>query len=177
MTISNPLDAEQVPTHRIAVYILQLLNPLCFRMNIEIVVSWQPKRPLRRLLRHRRFQGLYRNIESRSLRLAHKQMHMLRHHNVAVNAQYIPPPNLFQRPLKGISRISHCQVWHSIVTTECNEMQVSWLLETLQVIGHSGRSLHPVRFPEPRPKFLRLAHFQAPHTVAQCRFPGVSCPP
>ncbi len=64
-------------------HISQLFNPLLLGVDIEIVVSSQPERPLSPPHGHRKLERLDSTIQLSYFWLIHQQMHVLRHDNIA----------------------------------------------------------------------------------------------
>src|ERR1035437_7662068 len=63
-------------------------------------------------------------------------MSVLRHHNVAVDAQCEAPPNLFQSQQKRFFHAHLCQERKSMIATESQEMRLPGMMETLEPVGH-----------------------------------------
>jgi len=123
--------------------ISELLNPLGFGMNIEIVATYQPEWSLGALLGDGSFQRLNRSIQSRPSGLGNQNVHMLRHDHIAQNEEDIPPANVFEREFEQIANRCSPQIAMPAIATECNEMKIPCVLEPFKFAGHGEGILLP----------------------------------
>src|SRR6185312_6131849 len=132
----------QSPNHRIAVHVAKLLDPLPLAVNIEVIVSSLPERPLAPAHRDGKLDRLHGPSEHAFSRLADKKMHMLGHDYIAGNNEVIASPHSLERGLEKLARVIGSKVGQPVITTEGEEMKAACLLITDQSPGSFGVRIH-----------------------------------
>src|SRR5579864_4174975 len=133
---------HQSASHRIAMYVTQLLNPLTLAPHIEVVIPRLPKRTTLRkpqLSRDILLQHLQHNRQLSPLRFTDQKMNMLWHDHITVDIELIPASRLLQRALEFITRRRGSQQRLSVVAAECDEMQTPCFLKPLQSPRHAQK--------------------------------------
>jgi len=136
---------NQSALDRIAVHVAQLLHPLLFVVNVEIVVPRLPEWPLPALNRHRQFQRLNCFAQKCFLWFTDQKVNMFRHDHISADHKIVTEAHGLQRPLEQAARRRNSEMRKTLITTECDEMKAAALLITNQTLRHPI-SLYPKIF-------------------------------
>jgi hypothetical protein len=114
----------------------ELLNPLLFGMDVEIVIAHQPEWPFRALLRDGGLQSLNCAIQDPAPRLGNQQMNMLWHKDISKDKRDISLANGFKCMFENIAGRSGGQIGEASVAAEGEEMKIRSLLEAFKLGWH-----------------------------------------
>src|SRR5581483_792723 len=140
--------------------VAQFFDPLLLRPNVEVIEPRHPEwirenrtrgapgladvaRPENAVALHRtnkaQLEGLHRERESRPLRFCHQQVNMLRHHDISENDHPIPPPHALQNLQEQVTAFANRQQRLALIATECQEMKISLVKESVQALRHGAK--------------------------------------
>jgi len=114
---------NQAARHRIIVDIVNLLGPLFFRENIEVVEPWLPE-------------------VIAALRLADEQMEVFRHNDIAAYVEDVSAANLFENGKKEIPCCGRCQEWLAPEAATGDVMEVAATIVAFESSCHKGRTIN-----------------------------------
>ncbi len=109
--------------------IAKLLLALFFGVDVEVVVALLPEGALLALHGDGDFQCLDSLRQTTSRWFTDQQVYVLRHDDVAGDEEAIPHPHLLQRTFKERTRGSRSEVWLSLITGKCHEVEIACLLK------------------------------------------------
>ena len=116
-------------------YVAQLLYPLLFAVNVEVIIPRLPERALVSANRHGEFERLHRAGQGVTARLAHQQVHMLGHDDITRDNEVIAADAL-QCRLEKLTACCGIEVRKPPITTESEETEVTLLLVSNESVRH-----------------------------------------
>src|ERR1035437_1600903 len=136
-------------------HIAQLLDPLLFREDIEIVISSLPEWAFPTPQRHRELDRLDRPVKAEARRLVHQKMNVLRHHNGSDDDKFVLLLDSFQRVFKEIHCCGRGKIRETTITTEGEKMHITAVLVTNESLRHESEDTPAV---PPRSENPDLGH-------------------
>ena len=118
--------------------VAQFLHIRAVQMNVEIVIALLPEMIAAsdQLSRDSLLECLECLRKVGTYRFAYEKMHVLGHHDVAINQQSVLPTASFECEFEDVFRVGGTQEWASKITAEGNEVNLTELLVALQSPGH-----------------------------------------
>jgi hypothetical protein len=161
----NQAALDWIPMH-----ILQFLDALLFREDIEILITSLPERAFVTPQSNREFDRFDRPIKAGARRFVHQKMNVLRHHHITRDNEFILLPDSLQRVFKEIPGFGRGEIRETPITTEGEEVHIPAVLVTNKPLRHGKKDTPAL---PPRSENPDLGHpvFSSFHLDGNLRHP------
>jgi hypothetical protein len=130
----NQAALDWIPMH-----ILQFLDALLFREDIEILITSLPERAFVTPQSNREFDRFDRPIKAGARRFVHQKMNVLRHHHITRDNEFILLPDSLQRVFKEIPGFGRGEIRETQITTEGEKVHIPAVLVTNKPLRHEKK--------------------------------------
>jgi hypothetical protein len=131
-------SCDEFPGDGVAVHVLQLFDSLGFGEDVEVVVAGLPEVFARASEKLGGFT--FENAEgggyASCLWFRHEEVDVLGHEDVAEDREVVAGSEGFEHVLNDLFGFWGVEVGEAVVTTEGDEVEVAFVLETLEAYGH-----------------------------------------
>jgi len=166
---------HQSSSNRVQVHVAQLLLPLFWVMDVEVVVTRLPERPLLGLDRDRQFHRLNGLREQREFRLVHHQVNVFGHQDVTGDDEAVTQPHRLKRLLEERLRRRRLQKRLAAIAAPGQVMKAAGVVIAHQSLSHNGKDnavcAAPSQVSEARPGAPKVekGHTWATRLASICR--------